>query len=422
MNGYMGSLLFVDLGRGETRVEALDPVHARRYLGGNGLAAKIIYDLCPPDIGALDEGNCIVFATGPLNGTPVWGCGRGHMAGISPQTGLFFDSNFGGDFASMLKGSGFDAVVICGKASSPVYLSIDEGDVHICDASAMWGKNTSDAHEMAIWEKGKGVQTAMIGPAGENLITYACIIMSGRRKSAAGRGGLGAVLGSKMLKGLVVRGSMRPQVADQQGLKAHLKSRIKGLREKGEDLTRYGTPVLVEKVNDMGKLGTRNNTREIFGKASLIGARYIHERYVQRNIGCRGCPLACGKEVRVPHGAFAGHTEKMPEYETLYAMGSMLENSDVVSIFNANTMCDEMGLDSISFGVTLAFVAECVEKGIINKGYLEREICFGDMAMLSDLVKMAAVKKGHIGEMLAMGSQALSQELGRDSSRLLYTS
>ena len=419
MNGYMGKILKIDLSEGSYTIDELSMEFARAFLGGNGFAAKLIHDLVPPGTDPLSPDNIVVFASGPINTTPVWGGGRAHVASISPQTGLFADSNFGGNFGWMMKRTGYDAFVIIGKAARPVSILITDKTVEIRDAADLWGRTTSEAHRLLLEKTGPGMESAVIGPAGENAVVYANVICSGNRKSAAGRGGIGAVLGSKNCKAIAVKGTQKVDIARPEELKSFLKSRTVDLQEKAKALTTIGTPVLVNIINDSGRLGTHNNSREIFDEAGSISGELIAENYKEKNIACHGCPVACGKLVRVPHGEFAHRSVKMPEYETLYAIGSMIDNADIVSIFNANTQCDEMGLDTISFGVTLAFVAECLEKGIVTAELLGRSLSFGAWGDLAVIVQETAWKKG-IGAYLAQGSEKLARRFGHGAHELLY--
>ena len=421
MNGYMETILKIDLTSGSIEKKSLDPALARMFLGGNGFAAKFIHDFVPPTADPLSEENIVVFATGPFTGSPVWGTGRGHLASLSPQTGMFCDSNFGGDFASMLKRSGFDAVIISGRAPAPVYVSIHDGDTFIRDAKDLWGKSTGDTHRMLVEREGTRVESAVIGPAGENGVVFAGIMCSGSRVSTAGRGGIGAVLGAKNCKGIVVAGTEKTVIADPDALRSCLKTVQSDVRKKAEALSSMGTPFLVEVINARGMLCTRNNTRETFDHADAISGETIRENYQKKSVACRGCPVACGKIVSVPQGAFSGRDVKMPEYETLYAMGSMLDNDDIVSIFNGNAMCDEMGMDTISFGVTLAFLAECVERDIIGEEELKEKISFECWENLSEIAEKTALREDGIGRLLALGSERLSGLLGRASYKLLYS-
>jgi len=419
MNGYMGKILKIDLSEGSHAVEDLSPEFARAFLGGNGFAARLIHDLVPPETDALSPENIVVFATGPINTTQVWGSGRAHVASISPQTSMFMDSNFGGNFGWMMKRTGYDVFIIAGRAAHPVYIFITDEAVEIRDAAALWGRTTGETHRLLLHDTCPGMESAVIGPAGENGVVYANVICSGSRISAAGRGGIGAVLGAKNCKAIAVKGTQKAPIARPEELKSFLKSRAADLMEKAKPLSEIGTPVLVNVINNLGRLGTHNNTREVFDQAHAISGELIAENYKEKNIACHGCPVACGKLVRVPEGEFEHRAVKMPEYETLYAIGSMIDNADIASIFNANAQCDEMGLDTISFGVTLAFVAECQEKGIVSSETLGRSLAFGSWGDLAAIAEKTAGREG-IGAFLAQGSGKLAQRFGHGAEQLLY--
>ena len=419
MHGHAGRILKVDLGSGRTVSESVSSDLARAFLGGNGFVAKLVHDVVPARAAPLDTSNALVLAVGPLTDTPVWGTSRGHMGTISPQTGFFADSNHGGDFASALKRTRFDAVVITGRSPTPCCLVLEEDGGRLEAAEGLWGEDTETTLRELAERHGPDSVAACIGPAGENGVVFANIICGGKRTGAAGRAGMGAVMGSKNLKAVVARGRWRTPVARPEELRDYLRARFDGLREQTAALTTYGTPVLVQKINGQGMLCTRNNTRETFEHAYDISGELIKEKYAVRNSACRGCPVACGKFVRVPAGEFGGRDLKMPEYETLYAMGSMLDNRDIVSIFNGNGVCDLMGMDTISLGVTVAFVAECVERGIVSEA--EAEVRFGDGERMVELAKLTARREG-VGDLLAGGSARLASRFGRNSDRLLYCS
>lgn len=428
MFGYAGKILKVDLGTREIDTETFDAEFARTYMGGNGFAARLVYDSVPADAEPLSPRNTVVFALGPMNGTPIWGTSRGHIGSISPLTGYFADSNFGGDFAYAMRRAGFDAVVLSGASSTPVYLLLADGTASLEDANDLWGKTTGETHRLLIEREGNQIESACIGPAGENEVLFAGVIGSGTRRGAAGRCGLGAVMGSKRCKAIVARGSFKTPLADGDSLKTLLEDTFPSLKEKASALTDTGTPILVDMINTLGRLGTRNNSRETFDDAGRIDGAVIESNYKEKNVACRGCPVACGKLVRVPEGPFAGQHVKMPEYETLYAFGSMLENPDIVSIFNANAMCDEMGIDTISMGVTIAFVAECLEKGIVSLDEFGADIHFGGLVGsggeipaqdIAELVRLTALREGP-GAYLAEGSNRLAQVWGGDAWKYLY--
>lgn len=419
MYGHNGRYVKVDLGNQEILEERYDHTFARMYLGGNGFAVKLIFDNIPPDVDPLSPENGIVFAVGPLTDTPLWGTSRGQVASISPLTGLFADSNFGGDFAVVQKRTGYDAILVTGKAEKPVYLYVSERGAELRDASGIWGKTTEESIAMLQKEAGKEAIAASIGPAGENGVIFANVIFGGKRPGAAGRGGMGAVMGSKNLKAVVVKGSRKTEIAKPEELNTFLKERLPLLKENKGGMTKFGTAALPGMVNSKGLFITRNNTRETFENWQDISGDFFIEKYKGKRTACHGCVIACGKTIEVGEGSFSGKTVKMPEYETLYAMGSMLDNNDINSIFNGNHLCDLMGLDTITMGVTLAFVAECMENGIVSEEELGGNVSFSDGRSMIELISKTVAKEG-IGEYLAMGSWQLSKRFGEDSLKYLH--
>ncbi len=422
MYGYHGSIIKVDLSTGEIVKESYGEDFAKKFLGGNGLAAKLIYDRVPADISPDDPHNALVFTTGPLTDTPVWGTSRGHVATISPYTNFFADSNYGGNFAVVQKRTGFDAIFITGKSSKPVYLLVTEKGGELKDGSKFWGKNTEESIGELEKKEGKGSICASIGPAAENGVLFANIIFGGgSRFGTAGRGGMGTVMGAKNLKAIVVRGAQKTEISNPEDLQGFLKEQAAVMKENTAMLTTQGTPGILTMVNGRGILCSRNNTRETFAHADDISGKLIKEKYSEKNTACFGCPVACGKNVRVTAGTYAGENVKMPEYETLYALGTMLDNNDLTSIFNGNHLCDLMGIDTISMGVTLAFVAECMERGIISSAEIGGQIAFEDGEAMVSMIRKTAMKEG-IGEYLALGSRRLAEKFGREAYKYLYTS
>ena len=419
MYGNTRRVVKVNLTSGEIKEELYDEAKARMFLGGNGLAAKLIYDNVPFTADPMEPENAIVFSVGPLTDTPMWGTSRGHVASISPLTGIFADSNYGGEFGIAQKRTGFDAIYIEGASSKPVYLVVADGGVEIKDGSHIWGKTTAETITLLEQLEGKGAVCASIGPAGENRVLYANIILGGARPGAAGRAGMGAVMGAKKIKAVVARGNKRTAIADRESLMSLLKEKYPAFRKNTKALSTYGTPILVNVINSKGMLGTRNNSTEIFAYPQDISGELIKERYWNKDISCFGCPVACGKNVNVVKGEYTGMTVKMPEYETLYAMGSMMDNRDIDSIINGNHVCDLMGIDTISMGVTMSFVAECMEKGVISEKEIGGKITFADGEAMVDHIKKTAMKEG-IGELLAMGSARLAVKFDKDAYKYLY--
>lgn len=426
MHGYGGTMLRVDLGAGSLRFEPIDEAFARTWLGGNGFAARIILDGDGPLAAPLSAENTLVFAVGPFAGTPVWGSSRGTVGGMSPQTGFFADSSFGGDFPHAQKLTGCDAIVVTGASPEPVYLAVGDHGAAIRSAADLWGTTTFEAVERLVAREGSGAVPAAIGPAGERGVAFASILFAGRRHGMAGRCGMGAVMGAKRLKAIVVRGDRPVTLHDGDGLRRFLGGRLSSVRKNTSWLTTEGTSHLVDVVNAAGLLGTRNDTREVFAGAAGINAGALGGVYAPKNVACRGCPVACGKVGAAPRGASAANglsaapVGKLPEYETLYALGSMLDNPDLASIVDMNEQCDRYGLDTVTMGATLSFAAECLEKGAVTAADLGRDVRFGDGRALVDLVRATAYGEG-IGSLLALGSAGLARRLGRGTERFLYT-
>jgi aldehyde:ferredoxin oxidoreductase len=419
MYGHHGKILKVNLSTGSIEENRYEEPLARLFLGGNGLAAKLIYDGVPPDADPLGPLNTLVFTVGPITDTPVWGTSRGHMAAISPLTGLFADSNYGGQFGTAQKRTGFDAICLTGKASKPVYVVVTEKGAEIRDARALWGKSTEDTITLLQSQEGKGAICAAIGPAGERGVLFANVICGGKRSGAAGRAGMGTVLGSKNVKAVVVKGNTKTRIADRDALSKLLKSKYEAFQGNTKALHTYGTPVLVNTINALGMLGTHNNTKEDFDLAEEISGQRLKEQHWKEDIACHGCPVACGKNVTAVKGLYAEKPVKMPEYETLYALGSMNDNSSIDAIINGNHLCDLMGIDTISMGVTLAFVAECMERGIVTEKEIGGSVAFADPENLVDLIEKTAFRKG-LGEYLSMGSARLAEKFGHEARKYLH--
>jgi len=419
MYGYTGRILHVDLTGQEFRIESFDEVFAKKFLGGNGFAAKILYDGLKKGAEPFSPENLVVFAVGPVTDSPLPSTSRAYAATKSPLSGLFFDSTFGGRFAITQKRTGFEAIVISGKAASPVYLVIDESGAHFKPAAALWGKLTKETFEAIQAAEGEPADVVAIGPAGERRVRFACMVHYWRgREGVSGRGGVGAVLGSKNVKAVVVKGSMKTQMADSQSLQDLIASRKEAMEKGTAGLKNLGTPVLVNMINTIGGLGVRNLQEEQSSRAPEIGGERLKELFFERNDTCFGCPIACGKTLLLPPEQ-GGLRWKMPEYETLFSLGSMADNWDAASVLKLNSLCDQYGLDTISMGVTISFALECFEKGYLNaRDTGGKKLRFGDPALLMELVEETGRRKG-FGDLLAEGSFRLAEWVGKDSAHLL---
>jgi len=420
MKGYGGRILFVDVTRGASRVEMLGEETARALLGGNGLAVRLLVDHVPAGTDPYDAANAVVFAVGPVTDTTVPGNSRACVASKSPLTGLFFDSTFGGRWPATMKRTGFDAIVIEGQAAAPIYLKVGEAGVEVKPASGLWGKTTRDTVHAVQAVEGADTDVIAIGPAGENRVRFACLATYWRnREGVAGRGGIGAVLGAKRVKAVVVTGRSKTAIADPAALKALLDEKREPLAAGTKALSTYGTSFLVKPINTLGALGSYNLRQETFAEALAISGEEMHARYHDRDTTCLKCPVACGKQYEIRDGELSGVKAKMPEYETIFAFGTMLGNAHAGSLAKANDLCDLLGMDTISMGVTLAFTAEALERGWLTPGEVGGPFGWGDWRGMLRLVEMTAAREG-FGDRLAEGAWRLAESVHPEATRSVY--
>lgn len=418
--GYAGYRLMIDLTTRDIKKEPLEQRLVRNYIGGAGFAIKILYENVRPKIDPFDPENMVVLATGPAQGTLAPGSGRGLFVSKSPLTNSSFRSNFGGFLAHELKHAGYDLIAIKGKADKPVYLVIDDDKVELKDATHLWGKTTYETQRMMKEELGdEKFQTACIGPAGENLVRIASIIHG---IHAAGRGGIAAVLGSKRFKGIAIRGSKDVNVADLDGLIEYFKEINKRCKEHpvtGKNLPIYGTTWVLSMVNKVGGLGTRNWQMETFeGWEKITGETTIPKHKIQ-DASCASCTIGCVKVQEIKEGKYAGSVAKGPEYETLYGLGSVVGVDDFGAIVTASRACDELGLDTISAGVVVAFAMECYERGMLTNDDTEGlKLNFGNGDTLIECIRRIAYRKGFLGDTLAEGVRVASEIIGHGSQYL----
>lgn len=421
---YGGEILHVHLDTGESEIEHLTPEDARQYLGGNGFAAKLVHEHVPVDADPFDPENVIVFAVGPMNATTFQSTSRGVVGTISPMTDGFFDSTFGGTFPRAQKTTGFEAVVLHGRADGPSYVRVGEDGATIEDATDLTGLDTYETCERVREMEGRGYDTHVIaaGPAGENLVRYACLVHEGElREGVAGRGGGGAVLGSKNVKAVAVReGDFRPEPARESDLRELAIGRMGTLMEETEMLQEYGTSGLVNPINEMGKLGQRNNQYEQSSEetAEAISGETLKAEYVTEDTTCANCAVACGKHVTVQS---EGITDaKIPEFESLFGTATMQEVYDIKRVMKANDLCDRLGMDTISWGVTVAFARECYEKDLIPED-ASPHLEFGDADGLVELATRTANREGY-GDAIAEGSFRLAASLPEEARTYLHGS
>jgi aldehyde:ferredoxin oxidoreductase len=414
---YCGKALYINLTRGTTEIQTLDEGIKKKYLGGNGFGVNIIYKEVPRKADPLGEENVLVFATGPATGTLVPSTSRFVAVTKSPLTGLYMDSNCGGSWGTELKRAGYDLIVLKGRSPRPVYIVIEDDQVTIKDATHLWGEKTFDVqHSVKSELNDFEYNVACIGPAGENGVKYACIVVGTR---VLGRGGTGAVMGSKNLKAVAVKGSRGINIGNGKKQKEFLYKFLNTMRELPimyEVLPTIGTTGGIAAYNKMGILGTRNWQQEIYaGAEKLSGPEMIKKGMLVGSKSCQSCPMRCGKVWKAQEGPYAGYVSEGPDFETLYSFGSAIENDCPEAIIKADYLCDQYGMDTISTGLTIAWAMESYEKGLLNKketgGF---ELNFGNIDAALALIPLIAHRSG-FGSLLAEGVREASRRLGRGS-------
>ncbi|MEA3342088.1 MAG: aldehyde ferredoxin oxidoreductase family protein [Chloroflexota bacterium] len=411
MNGYIGKILRVNLSTGKLRDEPLDEELARAFVGGSGLAARLIYDMVDADTDPLGPDNPLIFMTGPLVGTPMPSAGRCSVCALSPLTRIWGESNTGGFFGPELRFAGYDGVIVTGRAEKPVWLSIVEGQAELHDATNLWGCDSYETQERARESLGESkARVACIGPAGENQALMAAVMNDHGR--AAGRTGMGAVMGSKNLKAVAVRGSAQVPLADPDGLKSVAREIIAGLDEDipATSLQLAGTACYVDMALMYGDMPIRYYQQGEWEGASNLSGVLMVDQYQNKSTACYRCPIVCGRETRAP--SYGVEAVDGPEYETLGAFGSLLMVDDLEAVIYAGHLCNVYGLDTISAGATIALAGEMFERGILtpaDTGGLE--IHYGDVETIHRLIEMMARREG-FGDALAEGSAALAERFG----------
>jgi aldehyde:ferredoxin oxidoreductase len=414
MYGFIGKVLRVDLSSGTISEEAISEEDARLYLGGSGLATKYLIDELAPGVDPLGPENKLIYMTGPLTGTASPSAGRFAAVAKSPLTGLWGEANSGGRWGCDLKRSGYDGIIIEGKADAPVVLVIDDGEARLQDAASLWGKNVFETTAALKQDLGKKFNVSCIGVAGENLVKYAAIMNDEHR--ALGRCGLGAVMGSKNLKAIAVAGSQKAELADKEAFKEAASTASDLINESLLKMTLevYGTVMVIDLVNVKGGLPTRNWQTGVCSYTDDINGPAINESILTGRKACFACPIACGRETHVKSGPFAAKGEG-PEYESVGVFGPMCDVRDLEPITHAAILCNDYGLDTVSAGSTIAFAMECFEKEILTAEQADGVVLnFGDAAGMVDMVHKIARREG-LGDLLAEGTRRASEELGQGS-------
>lgn len=405
--GYRGRLIYVDLYRKKIKLEDIEEEVVKNYLLGSGLGIKILLDNFDKDLSPLDPDSPLLFISGLLTGTPVPTASKLSVCMKSPLTGIWNESTVGGDFGAVLKFAGYDGIYIKGKADKPVYLYISKDEIKIEDAEELWGKDTYVTNDILKEKYGDNIKIASIGPAGENLVKIASINIEGRTGRAAGRGGAGAVMGSKNLKAIIVTGRAVLPIHNKKGLVESIKKLTPQIMQGTESLNLFGTIGGMVKVNKTGDLPVKNFYGSLFTEgAEKTSGMAIAEEYEVKNYRCYACLIACGKHLVRKKGFPKELHIAGPEYETGAGFGALILNDDLETIIWANDLCNRLGLDTISTSMAIAFAMELSEKRLIAE-----EIPWGDGEKILSLIEDIAYRR-ELGDILAEGTKKAAKIIG----------
>jgi len=409
-------ILEVDLSTEKIKQKDISKEVIQKYIGGKGVGARILFDRLKPKTDAHGADNLLIFGTGPLTGLSLSGGEKLAVIYKSPQTNIFGEAYCGGYFAPALKKTGYDFIVIKGIAKKPVYLFINDNTVEIKKADHLWTKDTFETEKILKEDHGKIFQVVSIGPAGENLVKYACITHA--EGFLLGRGGVGTVMGSKKLKAVVVHGTKKIEIKNQQEIEAFKKDLNEKLNDRGILLD--GTPETLMMTHLMGALPTRNWTEGEFEGAEQINLDRMKEKIIVKKRSCQACVVACKNISEIKEGPYAGTHVSGPEYETLFSLGALCGNSNLESIAKANELCNRLGMDTISAGNVIAFGMECYSKGLLTKKELDDvDFQFGNHEAIITMINKIAYRKG-IGDILAEGVKNASEKIKGSNSLAVH--
>ncbi|GAV24522.1 tungsten-containing aldehyde ferredoxin oxidoreductase [Carboxydothermus islandicus] len=403
MLGYTGKIAYIDLSTKKVEIKPTTPKLAEKFIGGSGLAARLLYEHLKPEIDPLAPEAYVAVMAGPVTGTALPGSSRFAICGRSPLTGFWGEATSGGKFGAYLKKAGFDGLIITGKAPEMVYLVVQKGNVEIKPGNNLKGLDTYEVQEELKRIYGNNVSVACIGVAGENLMPMAAVINDHGR--AAGRMGFGAVFGSKNLKAIVVDGQGEVPVADKESLKALAQELTSRYRKDAQLFTQYGTLGYLDIGYYFGDVPVKYFTKGLF-PIDKINAKRFREEYAVHPKACWGCPIACGRELK-----FKGRTVDGPEYETAVSFGPLLQNFDLDTIVEANDLANRYGFDTISSGVTLALLMYLKEENLLPENLKAEVPEFGDALGILEALKLTGENWG-IGRLIGQGVVKALEELG----------
>ncbi len=413
--GYTGKILEIDLETQSSNIIKTNIEDAKLFIGAKGLGAKYLIDNLPVKTDPLSPKNLLIFTTGPLTGTKTQTSGRGTVVTKSPLTNLFVDSHFGGIFAVDIKKAGYDFIIFKNRSEKPIYVVIKDKEIQFNNAKSLWGKECLDSHNY-LKEKEGNVRTAVIGPAGENLVKIACITIDGHRH--AGRCGTGAVMGSKNLKGIALKGTQKISLHDEEGFNKKAEKVKKKIQENDFVPVRrkYGTPYWVQTINEEGFIPTRNYSEGYFEYGENINAESMQKNIVDGGGACYNCIIACWNRSSIKKGKFRGTKLIGPEYETIALMGSNLGLKKIEDVAYVCDRCNELGMDTISAGGILGFAIETFNNKLIKKSNINGiDLGWGKPVEIAELMEQIAYHKTKIGKLLGEGVKTASEKLNAES-------
>ena len=414
MNGYGGRILRVDLTNGTVTKEPTPPDVARDFIGGRGFGIYFLLKEVPQGTDPLGPENKLIISSGPISGLMIPGGGKCDWTTKAPLTGGYASASMGGHFTAEMRYAGLDSIILEGISPKPVYLFIDDDTIELRDASDLWGKATFAVEKQFKEKLGEEFQVAVIGVGGENLVPYACINHDYGRQ--AGRGGVGAVMGSKKVKAIVIHGTKSIPVADMDAYRKAGMALYKACKDSEglKDWTRFGTTIVVSWCDEVGALPTRNFSAGSFEDGKNLYGPVMREKIVITDKGCFGCPSPCGKYSR--NKKYNSYVEG-PEYETIGLLGSNLGIDDIEAVAQANLLCDDLGIDTISAGNAIGWAMECYEKGIFTKKDTDGlDLKFGNVEATFTLIEKIARREG-LGALLAEGVKRASKKVGKGSEK-----
>lgn len=411
IGGYWGRILRVNLTDKKVQEETLSEGFLRKYIGGSGAGARLLYDMTDSNTDPLGEGNPLIFMTGPFANTRVPTSGRHQVVARSPLTGIYGEGDVGGTWGAGLKKCGYDGIIVEGVSEGPVYILVKEGRAEILDASFLWGKDTYETDEMLKELHGKGITVASIGPAGEKLVKLASIMHDGKHGRAVGRTGLGAVMGSKKLKAIVVSGNLVTPVADGERLQESIKAIAPTIVKNTAAISKYGTANTVLGAYKIGDFPLKNWKGCTWDKVEDVSGPRMTDTILTGKYYCHSCIIGCGREIEVKEGQFRAKGAG-PEYETIGTLGGLCLVGDLNAVAHAGELCNRYGLDTISTGNVIAFAMELYEHGILtNRNTDGIELTWGNARAMVDTVHKIGRKEG-IGELLGKGVREAASLIG----------